>query len=62
MMPVATDGYILAILGLFLTGGKNSDAEITEHMLKSNSNIPDFFSKKMISLLIVVLRCNRTTE
>ena len=37
MMLVATDGYILTVLGLYLADGKNSDAKITEHMLKSNS-------------------------
>ena len=37
MMLVATDGYILTVLGPYLADGKNSDAKITEHMLKSNS-------------------------
>ena len=35
MMLVATDGYILTVLGPYLADGKNSDASITEFMLKS---------------------------
>lgn len=46
MMLVATDGYILTVLGPYLADGKNSDAKITEHMLKSNSeDIRDWFSE-----------------
>ena len=37
MMLVATDGYILTLLGPSLADGKISDAKITEHMLKSYS-------------------------
>lgn len=44
MMLVATDGYILTVLGPYLADGKNSDAKITEHMLKSNAeNINEWF-------------------
>ncbi|MCG7879800.1 MAG: transposase family protein, partial [Candidatus Thiodiazotropha endolucinida] len=46
MMLVASDGYILTVLGPYLADGKNSDAKITEHMLKSNAeNITDWFEK-----------------
>ena len=37
MMLMATDGYILTIPVPYLANGKNSDAKITENMLKSNS-------------------------
>ena len=37
MMLVATDSYILNVLGPYLADGKNSDAKITEYMLKINS-------------------------
>ena len=37
MMLVVTDGCILTVLGPYLADGKNSDAKITEHMLKSYS-------------------------
>ena len=37
MMLVATDGYILTILGPYLANGKKSNAKITENMLKSYS-------------------------
>ena len=37
MVLVVTDGYILTVLGPYLADGKNLDAKITEHMLKSNS-------------------------
>ena len=39
MMLVATDGYILTVLGPYLADGKISDAKISEHML--NSNVED---------------------
>lgn len=46
MMLVATDGYILTVLGPYLADGKNSDAKITEHMLKSNSeDIRNWFNE-----------------
>ena len=45
-MLVATDGYILTVLGPYLTDGKNSGAKITEHMLKSNSkDIRNWFNE-----------------
>ena len=46
MMLVATDGYILTVLGPYLADGKNSDAKITEQMLKSNSeDIRNWFNE-----------------
>ena len=46
MMLVATDGYILTVLGPYLADGKNSDAKITEHMLKTNSeDIRNWFNE-----------------
>ena len=50
-MLVATDGYILTVLGPYLADGKNSDAKITEHMLKSNSE--DFRNWFREDILIV---------
>ena len=44
MMHVAIDGLILSVLGPYLANGDNSDARITDHMLKSNSeNITEWF-------------------
>ena len=37
MMLVASDGYILSVLGPYLADGRNNDAKITEHMFKSNA-------------------------
>ena len=46
MMLVATDGYILTVMGPYLADGKNTDAKITEHMLKTNAeNITDWFEE-----------------
>ena len=46
MMLVPTDGYILTVLGPYLADGNNSDARITEYMLKSNSeDIRNWFSE-----------------
>ena len=46
MMLVATDGYILTVLGPYLADGKNSDAKITEQMLNSNvQDINDWFEE-----------------
>lgn len=46
MMLVATDGYILTVLGPYLADEKNSDAKITEHMLNSNvKDIIDWFEE-----------------
>lgn len=46
MMLVASDGYILTVLGPYLADGKNSDAKITEHMMKSNvENITEWFQE-----------------
>ena len=42
----------LSALGPYLVNGKNSDAKITEHMLKSNSEgIINWFSEWMFLLL-----------
>ena len=37
MMLVASDGYIILVLGPCLADGRNSDSKSTEHMLKSNT-------------------------
>ena len=37
MMFVASDGYIILVLGPCLADGRNSDSKSTEHMLKSNT-------------------------
>ena len=58
MMLVSTNGYILTELGPHLTIGKSSDARITEHMLKSNSeDIRNWFNEGDVlwSLLVNVL-------
>ena len=52
MMLVATDGYILTVIGPYLADGKNSDAKITEHMLNSNSeNIAEWFKENDVLVL-----------
>lgn len=44
MLLVASDGYILSVLGPYLADGRNNDANITKHMLKTNTeNIKDWF-------------------
>ena len=44
MTLVASDGYILSELGPYLADGRNTDAKITEHMFKSNTeNILELF-------------------
>ena len=46
MMIVASDGYIISVLGPYLADGRNNDAKITEHMFKSNTeNIQDWFEE-----------------
>ena len=46
MILVATDGYILTVLGPYLADGKNSDAKITEHTWTSNvEDITDWFEE-----------------
>lgn len=37
MVVVGTDGYILSVLGPYLSNGKNNDAAITRHMVTRNS-------------------------
>ena len=37
MMVVGTDGYILSVLGPYLSNGKNNDASILKHMIKGNA-------------------------
>ena len=60
-MLVATDRYILNVLGPYLADGKNSDAKITEHMLKSNSeDIRNWFREG--DVLIVDRRFRDVTE
>ena len=45
MMLVASDGYIISVLGPYLDG-HNSDSKITEHMLKSNTeNMTEWFQQ-----------------
>ena len=34
---LGTDGYILSVLGLYLSNGKNNDASIYKHMIKGNA-------------------------
>ena len=48
MMLVATDDYILTVKGPYLADGKNTDATITEHMLKTNADILLTGLKKMM--------------
>ena len=56
MMLAATDGYILTALGSYPAGGKNSDAKITEHTLKNNSeDIRNWFKER--DVLIVDIDC-----
>ena len=44
MTLVATDGYILSVLGPFLADGKNNDANITKSLFESNTeNITEWF-------------------
>ena len=46
MILVATDGYILTVLGPYLADGKNSDAKVTEHTCTSNvEDITDWFEE-----------------
>ena len=52
MMLVATDSYILTVLGPNLADGKKSDVKITEHMLRSNSGISEIDSVKKFFVLI----------
>ena len=48
-MLVATDSYILNVLGPYLADGKNSDAKIAEHMLMSNSqDIRNWFREDVL--------------
>ena len=52
MMLVATDGYILTVLGPYLADGKNSDAKITEHTLNSNvEDITNWFEEDDVLVL-----------
>ena len=51
MMLVAIDGYILTVLGPFLADGKKSDAKITEHMLKSNSEENKYWFKEDVLIM-----------
>ncbi|XP_071181323.1 uncharacterized protein [Mytilus edulis] len=37
MVVVGTDGYILSVLGPYLSNGKNNDAAITKHMVAVNA-------------------------
>lgn len=37
MMVVTTTGYIVSILGPYLADGKNNDARILQHMIKTNT-------------------------
>lgn len=37
MIVVGTDGYILSVLGPYLSNAKNNDAAITRHMVTRNS-------------------------
>ena len=53
MMLVATDGYILTVLGPYLADGKNSDAKITEHMLKTTVKILEIGLAKGMFLLSI---------
>ena len=52
MVLVTTDGYILTVTGPYLTDRNNSEAKITEHMLKSNSeNITEWFVENFVLVL-----------
>lgn len=45
MVIVSTTGYIIEALGPYLANGANNDASITEHIMKDNEVINNFFEK-----------------
>ena len=52
MVVTSTDGYILSILGPYLADGKNNDASIVQHMMRSNEeNMMEWFKKEDILIL-----------
>ncbi|CAG2205759.1 unnamed protein product [Mytilus edulis] len=52
MVVTSTDGYILSILGPYLADGKNNDASIVQHMMRSNDeNMMKWFKKDDILIL-----------
>lgn len=52
MVVKSTDGYIISILGLYLADGKNNDASIVQHMMRTNDgNMMKWFRKQDILIL-----------
>ena len=52
MVLVTTNGYILTVTGPYLTDRNNSEDNITEHMLKFNSeNITEWFVENFVLVL-----------
>lgn len=52
MIVTSSDGYILSIIGPYLADGKNNDASIVQHMMKSNDeNMMKWFRKDDILIL-----------
>lgn len=52
MVVTATDGYIISVIGPYMSDGKNNDANITVHMMKTNAdNRMDWLTEEDILVL-----------